>query len=158
GAAIGASCWTSMGMSRARYWVVGLTLALVSVAYLDRVCIATAAPAMAHDLGFDPEQMGLVFSAFTLAYVSFEWPGGHLADRFGARGALARIVLWWSVMTALTGLAAGFVSLLLIRFSFGMGEAGLFPSMARVYSSWLPARERGKAFGLVIATGAVAGA
>ena len=133
-------------------------LSLVAVAYLDRICIATAAPAIARDLHFDPEQMGLVFSAFTLAYALFEIPSGHLADRFGARVALARIVVWWSAMTALTGVALGFVSLLGVRFLFGMGEAGVFPAMARVYGRWLPARERGRAFGVTIATGAVAGA
>ncbi|HVW27656.1 MAG TPA: MFS transporter [Polyangiaceae bacterium] len=133
-------------------------LALVSVAYLDRICIATAAPAIARDLSFDPEQMGLVFSAFTLSYALFEIPSGHFADRFGARKALTRIVVWWSAMTALTGTAAGFVSLLSYRFLFGIGEAGVFPSMARVYGRWLPERERGRAFGVTIATGAVAGA
>src|SRR5260221_9781921 len=61
-------------------------------------------------------------------------------------------------MTALTGAATGFASLLLVRFLFGMGEAGVFPSMARVYGRWLPSAERGRAFGLAIATGAVAGA
>jgi MFS family permease len=149
---------TSPRRSRARFAVVGLMLSLVAVAYLDRICIATAAPAMARELHFDPEQMGLVFSAFTLAYALFEIPSGHMADRQGARKALSRIVLWWSAMTALTGAALGFTSLLAVRFAFGMGEAGVFPSMARVYGRWLPARERGRAFGVTIATGAVAGA
>jgi MFS transporter, ACS family, glucarate transporter len=147
-----------MAGSRARYKVFALTLALVSVAYLDRSCIATAAPAMAKELGFDSEQMGFVFSAFVFAYALFEIPSGFLADRFGARVTLGRIVLWWSAMTALTGAVSGFASLLVVRFLFGVGEAGVFPAMARVYSRWLPARERGKAFGVVIATGAVAGA
>ncbi|HEX4337619.1 MAG TPA: MFS transporter [Polyangiaceae bacterium] len=133
-------------------------LSLVAVAYLDRICIATAAPAIARDLHFDPEQMGFVFSAFTLAYALFEIPSGHMADRFGARIALTRIVVWWSFMTVLTGAALGFVSLLALRFAFGAGEAGVFPSMAQVYGRWLPARERGRAFGVTIATGAVAGA
>lgn len=144
--------------SRTRLAIVGLMLALVAVAYLDRVCIATAAPAIEHDLGFDAEQMGFVFSAFTFAYALFEIPSGYMADRFGARVTLTRIVLWWSVMTALTGLATGFASLIVLRFLFGIGEAGVFPTMARVYSRWLPERERGRAFGLAIATGAVAGA
>jgi sugar phosphate permease len=144
--------------SRARLAIVGLMLALVAVAYLDRVCIATAAPAIQRDLGFDAEQMGFVFSAFTFAYALFEIPSGYMADRFGARVALTRIVLWWSMMTALTGVAAGFASLVALRFLFGIGEAGVFPTMARVYSRWLPEKERGRAFGLAIATGAVAGA
>lgn len=138
--------------------MLGFTLALVAVAYLDRVCIATAAPAIRAELGFDAEQMGLVFSAFTLAYALFEIPSGYFADRFGPRLALTRIVVWWSAMTAATGLATGLGSLIGLRFLFGIGEAGTFPSTARVYARWLPARERGSAFGLAIATGAVGGA
>ena len=84
-------------------------------------------------------QMGYVFSAFTLAYALFEVPSGWLADRFGARLMLTRIVVWWSAMTAATGLVGGFASLVAVRFLFGVGEAGAFPSMARAYARWLPA-------------------
>jgi MFS family permease len=138
--------------------VLGFTLAVTAVAYLDRVCISTAAPAMKSELGISDVEMGYVFSAFTLAYALFEVPSGWLADRFGARLMLTRIVVWWSAMTAATGLAAGFGSLLGVRFMFGVGEAGLFPSMARAYSRWLPARERGRTFGLALMTAALGGA
>jgi len=144
--------------SRARYGVLAFTLALTAVAYLDRVCIATAAPAMKADLGLSDAQMGYVFSAFTFAYALFEVPSGWLADRFGARLMLARIVIWWSAMTAATGWVGGFASLFLVRFLFGMGEAGTFPSMARAFARWLPARERGRAFGLAVMAGALGGA
>ncbi len=61
-------------------------------------------------------------------------------------------------MTALTGWATGFVSLLLIRTLFGIGEAGCFPCMARAYARWLPPREHGRAFGLAVMTGVLGGA
>jgi MFS family permease len=131
---------------------------LTAVAYLDRVCIATAAPAMKADLGLSDAQMGYVFSAFTLAYALFEVPSGWLADRFGPRLMLTRIVVWWSAMTAATGLVGGFVSLLAVRFLFGIGEAGTFPSIARAYARWLPGPERGRAFGLAVMAGALGGA
>jgi len=144
--------------SRVRHGVVALTLLLIAVAYLDRICIATAAPAIQADLRLSDTQLGLVFSAFTLAYALFEVPSGWFADRFGARVALTRIVLWWSAMTAATGLATGFASLFVLRFLFGMGEAGAFPSSARVYARWLPAAQRGRTFGMLIMAGALAGA
>jgi sugar phosphate permease len=144
--------------TRARYGVLGFTLLLTAIAYLDRVCISTAAPAMKADLGLNDAQMGRVFSAFTFAYALMEVPSGWLADRFGPRLMLTRIVIWWSVMTAVTGWAAGFVSLLFIRTLFGIGEAGCFPSMARAYARWLPPREHGRAFGLAVMTGALGGA
>src|SRR5437870_2065455 len=136
--------------TRARNALVAFTLALVAVAYLDRVCISTAAPAIKTELGLRDWQMGLVFSAFTLSYALFEVPSGWFADRFGARLTLTRIVLWWSAMTAATGLAGGLVSLLAVRLLFGVGEAGMFPATARAFARWLPAAERGRAFGLLI--------
>ena len=144
--------------TRARHTVVGFLLGLIAIAYLDRVCIATAAPAMRAELGLTDAQLGIVFSAFTFGYAVFEVPSGWMADRFGARVTLTRIVVWWSLMTAATGAAAGFASLLAVRLLFGLGEAGAFPSMARVYARWLPRAERGRMFGLAIMTGAFAGA
>lgn len=144
--------------SGVRHGVLRFTLLLTAIAYLDRVCISTAAPVIKPELGISDTQMGLVFSAFTFAYAVFEIPSGWLADRFGARLMLTRIVVWWSALTAATGLAAGFPSLFAVRFLFGMGEAGTFPSISRAYAHWLPARERGRAFGLALMTGALGGA
>jgi nitrate/nitrite transporter NarK len=62
---------------------------------------------------------------------------------------LTRIVLWWSAFTMLTGAALGFRSLIGIRFLFGAGEAGAFPNVARSFSRWFPARERGRANGVL---------
>src|ERR1700690_1617125 len=117
--------------TRVRHGVLAFTLALTAVAYLDRVCIATAAPVMKADLRLTDAQMGYVFSAFTFAYALFEVPSGWLADRFGAGLTLTRIYIWWSAITAATGLAGGFGSISAVRFLFGMGEAGTFPSIAR---------------------------
>jgi MFS transporter, ACS family, glucarate transporter len=144
--------------TRARQVVVGFTLAAMGVAYLDRVCISTAAPAIQADLALGDAEMAWVFSAFTLAYAVFEVPSGWLADRFGARTTLARIVVWWSAMTAATGAATGFASLIALRFLFGMGEAGILPGISHTYGRWLPARERGRSFGLAIMAAGVAGA
>jgi MFS family permease len=138
--------------------MLGFALAAMAVAYLDRVCISTAAPAIKADLALSDAQMGYVFSAFTLAYALFEVPSGWLADRFGARWMLTRIVLWWSAMTAATGAATGFASLVALRWLFGMGEAGVLPSLTRAFGRWLPARERGRAFGLTIMAAALGGA
>jgi len=147
-----------MRPTRARRTMLGFALGAMAVAYLDRVCISTAAPAIKADLGLDDAQMGYVFSAFTLGYALFEVPSGWLADRFGARLMLTRIVLWWSAMTAATGLAQGFTSLVAVRGLFGIGEAGVLPSLTRAFSRWLPVRERGGAFGLTLMAAALGGA
>jgi len=131
--------------TRARRRVLWLIFALAVITYLDRLCISAAAPAITREFDLSPSQMGYVFSAFTLAYAAFEVPSGWLGDRFGARQALTRIVLCWSAFTMLTGAAVGFVSLLIVRFLFGAGEAGAFPNIARSISRWFPSSEQGRA-------------
>ena len=83
--------------------VLALLFSLTFITYLDRVCISATAEAMSQELGLSKTQMGQVFSIFVLGYVLFEIPGGWLADRFGVRALLARVVIWWSAFTAFTG-------------------------------------------------------
>src|SRR5438552_10243339 len=125
--------------THARYKLLSLIFLLAVITYLDRQCISSAMLKMSAKFNFSPLQKGYIFSAFTFAYAAFEIPSGWLGDRFGARLALTRIVVWWSAFTMLTGAALGLWSLLLIRFLFGVGEAGAFPNMARAVSRWFPA-------------------
>jgi MFS family permease len=138
-----------MTPTTARYRVVlfGMTLAVLS--YIDRVCIAQAAPLISAELGFDKIQMGTVLSAFLLGYALFEIPGGWYGDRVGARRGLMRIVAAWSVFTALTGAAWSFTSMVVTRFLFGVGEAGCFPIIAKSFTTWLPVAERTRAQGFL---------
>ena len=134
--------------SRVRYRVLAFTVALAFITYLDRVCISVTAPAIMRDLALSSLQMSFVFSAFTAAYALFEIPTGWWGDRVGTRRVLTRIVVWWSCFTALTASVWNFPSLLLVRFLFGMGEAGAWPNVARTLSRWFPVRERGTAQGI----------
>lgn len=141
-----------------RYKVLSLMFLLTLVTYLDRVCISATAPAMSEELGLTKTEMGDVFSIFILGYVLFEIPGGWLADRFGARSLLTRIVVWWSAFTALTGIAWSYTSLMAIRFLFGCGEAGAFPGCASAISRWFPFAERGRAQAVVMVGSRLGGA
>jgi ACS family glucarate transporter-like MFS transporter len=142
----------------ARYGVLSFALFITAISYLDRVCISMTAPFMQKDLGLTDAQVGYMFSAFTFAYAVFEVPAGWLADRFGPRLMMTRVVVWWSLFTATTGLVGGFVSLFFVRFLFGVGEAGLFPGLSRAFSRWFPGNWRGNAFGLAIMTALIGGA
>ncbi|HEX4286032.1 MAG TPA: MFS transporter [Terracidiphilus sp.] len=131
-----------MKQSRARYGVVVLAIGLAVLSYVQRVAISGAAVPITHDLHLSKQQMGLVFGAFGLAYALFEIPMGLFGDRMGVRRALTQVVLAWSAFTALTGAAWNVTSLVTIRFLFGAGEAGCFPNLTRMLSTWLPPRER----------------
>jgi ACS family glucarate transporter-like MFS transporter len=134
--------------TRARYRVVALATGLAMVTYLDRTAIGTLAPQIRRDLGLSAVEMGWVFTAFQLAYGLFEIPTGRWADRIGTRAVLARIVIWWSVMTMATAAAFSYVVMLAVRFLFGAGEAGAWPCVARTFSRWIPRHERGRVQGI----------
>jgi MFS family permease len=141
-----------------RYRVAILLFALSVITYLDRVCISVAGPRIQEYLRIGPEEWGWVVGVFAISYGAFEIPGGWMADRFGPRIVLTRIVLWWSAFTALTGAVSTYPALLLTRFSFGAGEAGAFPNATASIASWFPTGERGRAFGVLSVAMQVGGA
>jgi MFS family permease len=143
--------------TRTRYGVVGLCVALAMVTYLDRACLGTLAPHIMKDLSLSKEQMSAIYSAFALAYAAFEIPTAWWADRKGTRLVLTRIVLWWSAFTMLTATAWNFTSMVVMRFLFGAGEAGAWPSAARTFSRWIPQRERGTIQGVFFSGAHLAG-
>ena len=128
------------------------------VTFLDRINISVAGSSIMHDLDLSPSAWGWVQSAFILSYGLMQIPMGALGDRFGHRKILAAIVLWWSAFTAFTGLAGGLASLLVIRFMFGIGEAGSSPCSTGVISRWFEKGEVGKAQGYVWAASRMGGA
>ncbi len=143
--------------TRRRFILIGLVFLHTLNTYIDRVCISVAAGDIKRDLAISDQMMGHVFGVFAIGYALLQIPAGWMADRYGPRHVLAWVVGLWSVFTALTGLAFNAVSLLVIRFLFGVGEAGAFPGATRALYAWLPARERGIAQG-IFHSGARAGA
>ena len=124
-----------------RYRILIFLFFLILITYLDRVCISVVGVRIKSEFNLNNEKFGWVLAAFSLAYALCEIPAGALGDRIGQRRILIRIVLWWSLFTALTGLTTGLISLVLVRFLFGMGEAGAFPNSCGVISRWFPKSE-----------------
>jgi MFS transporter, ACS family, glucarate transporter len=118
------------------------------ITYMDRVAISSAVPSIQEEFGFSMVTVGWILSSFRWGYAWFQIPGGWLGDRIGPRRALTLIVAWWSVFTSLTAAAWNATSMLVIRFLFGVGEAGAFPIATRSLSRWMLPSERGFAQGV----------
>jgi ACS family glucarate transporter-like MFS transporter len=127
-----------------RYRVLVLLCSLATLTYLDRICISIVGVRIKTEFGLNNEQFGWVLASFALAYALFEIPSGVLGDRIGPRKVFIRIVLWWSLFTALTGFTTGLVSLIVVRFLFGMGESGTYPNCLIAVSRWIPLGETGR--------------
>jgi MFS family permease len=179
--------------TRVRYIVLAVLCSLAFLTYLDRICISRVKGDMARDLNLGQltedderklEEAGLendesaraemskdrskkrvswIISAFLWGYLLFEVPGGWLGDKFGPRAIILRVVLCWSIFTALTGsfdIAVGWfvsnpgpslmlVCAVLVRFVFGLGEAGAYPNISLVLGRWFPFRSRAAAQGAI---------
>ena len=141
-----------------RHAILTMLVLLGMVTFLDRINISVAGSSIMSDLGLSASQWGWVQSAFILSYGLMQIPMGALGDRHGHRKVLSLIVLWWSLFTCFTGMAGGLLSLLCIRFLFGIGEAGSSPCSTGVISRWFPKDEVGKAQGYVWAASRMGGA
>jgi MFS family permease len=141
-----------------RYIVLALTISAYMITYIDRVVISSAVPSIQKEFGFSIVTMGWILSSFQWAYALFQIPGGWLGDRIGPRRAMTLIVSWWSLFTCATVLAWSAASMALIRFLFGMGEAGSFPIATRSLSCWMLPTERGFAQGATHAGSRLGGA
>jgi MFS transporter, ACS family, glucarate transporter len=131
-----------------RYVLVFYTFFLTILLYIDRICISAAKGPISEALDLNDKQFGWIMSSFALGYALFQTPSGILLDKKGPRTVITMIVSAWSVMTAVTGMAWNFISMLLIRFLFGMGEAGAFPGISKSSISWFPVKERGIVTGI----------
>lgn len=134
--------------TRIRHGVLGMTVAIYMITYMDRSVISVATPSIMEELGFDLVTMGVILSLFRWGYALFQVPGGLLGDWIGPRKALTLIVAWWSVFTALTALAWNATVMGIVRLLFGIGEAGAFPIATRSLSRWMLPSERGFAQGI----------
>jgi MFS family permease len=153
--------------TRVRYGVLAFACALSMITYLDRASIGVAEDPIRQSLDLaSVADLTLALTAFNLAYALFEVPAGWFGDVFGPRSTLIRIVLWWSVFTALTGLTGmtiggtvwiGLTGLIVVRFLFGIGEAGAYPNITRALHNWFPPTERGFTQGAVWFSGRLMG-
>ncbi|SHI02991.1 Sugar phosphate permease [Chryseolinea serpens] len=130
---------------RTKNFVLILLSSLSVLTFLDRNAISIAGHRITEELHLSESQFGWILTAFTLSYGLLEIPMGLWGDRSGEKRIITRIVATWSLLTALTGLATGFVSLFATRFIFGAGEAGAYPNTAIAIRKWFPLQERAKA-------------
>ena len=118
-----------------------LTLAYV-VNYLDRTNIGFAALTMNKELAFTATEFGIGAGVLFIGYTVFEVPSNLALYRFGARRWIARIMITWGIVSALTALVVGVKSYYLARFALGVAEAGFFPGVAYYFAAWFPTQYR----------------
>jgi MFS family permease len=128
-----------------RGWIYVLTLALVTINYMDRSALGVVAQAVRGEFSLSPVQMGYLFSSFLWTYVICLLPVGIMLDRLSARNINAVGITLWSLAMVATAGVWSFGTLLVTRLIMGAGEATSIPSCGRIVREWMPAQERGVA-------------
>ncbi|EBU8870509.1 MFS transporter [Salmonella enterica subsp. enterica] len=137
--------------SHIRYLILVVVFLITSVNYADRATLSIAGSSVAKELGLDPGDMGLIFSAFGWAYLVMQIPGGWLLDKYGSKKVYTWSLFFWSIFTFLQSfvelmpLAWTVISLFFLRFMLGFSEAPSFPANARIVAAWFPTNERATA-------------
>ncbi|MCW2395785.1 MULTISPECIES: spinster family MFS transporter [unclassified Sphingobium] len=148
-------------VTRASWIALSILLLVYLLNNLDRFILSILAQPIKEELRLADWQLGLLTGfAFSLLYVVVGFPMARLSDRGNRTLILSLCVAFWSIMTALCGLATSFVQLCLFRAGVGVGEAACLPASHSLISDLFPPEARTRAmsiFGLGLPLGGFAG-
>ncbi len=138
------------GLSKsARRYSLAVLVVVYTFNFIDRQILAILLPAIKAEFLVDDWVLGfLVGTSFAVFYATLGMPIALLADRWNRRNLIAGALAIWSVMTALSGIAANIVQLSLARVGVGIGEAGCSPPAHSMISDYYPPEKRATAMGI----------
>ncbi|WP_423801914.1 MFS transporter [Neobacillus sp. SAB-20_R2A] len=125
--------------------ISGLLFVGMVLSFFDRVAINVAVIPIGDEFHLNTSQTGLLVSIFFISYSLMQPLGGWMTDKYGARVMITLSLFGWSLFTLMTGFAWSFVSLLFIRFIFGLGEGPFYPASMSTIRDNFPKEERGRA-------------
>ncbi|CAM6126738.1 unnamed protein product [Calypogeia fissa] len=134
-----------------RWLIVVLCFFAFLLCNMDRVNMSIAILPMASEYHWSPTTVGLVQSSFFWGYLLTQIAGGIWADSIGGKQVLGFGVIWWSLATVATPIAAkiGLPALFFVRACMGVGEGVAMPAMNNLLSRWIPVEERSRSLAFV---------
>ena len=113
------------------YWrLLPIAILMYLLAYIDRINVGFAALTMRSDLHMSATDFGFASGIFFWGYFIFEVPSNVIMEKVGARRWIARIMISWGLLAALTAFVTGTTSFAVLRFLLGLAEAGFLPGLA----------------------------
>ena len=140
---------TGYGTPSYRNYVLLLLMVVYTLNFIDRTLIAVVAQPIIESFGLTDSQWGLLYGPpFAIFYAVMGLPIALWADRSNRVKVITVCIILWSIMTALCGFAAGFLTLLLFRIGVAVGEAGCTPPANSIIGDYFIARKRATALGI----------
>ena len=130
--------------------LIPFLFALYVIAFVDRINLGFAALTMNRELAISSQQFGFAAGVFFLGYFILEVPSNLMLHKLGARVWIARILVTWGTIAALTGFVQTAHQLYIARFLLGLAEAGYFPGILLYLSYWFRQRDKAQAIALLL--------
>jgi MFS family permease len=126
------------------------TLTLLMLAFTlsicDRMILSILFPEIKAEFGLSDTQLGMLGGmSFALFYATMGLPIARLSDQYSRKVIIIVSLVIFSLMTAFSSVAAGFISLLLLRIGVGIGEAGVNLASHSIIADYFPPQRRGLA-------------
>lgn len=125
------------------------------LSYLFRSVNAVIAPDLVRDIGVDPASLGLLTSAYFLAFAAFQLPLGVLLDRYGPRRVEAALLLVAAGGAYTFARAETITGLMLGRALIGLGVSACLMAAFKAFTLWFPAEKLPLANGVQMISGGV---
>jgi len=125
------------------------------LSYLFRTVNAVIAPDLVRDLAVDPASLGLLTSAYFLAFAAFQLPLGVLLDRYGARRVEASLLLFAAAGAFVFARAESLSGLMLGRALIGLGVSACLMAAFKAFTLWFPPERLPFANGIQMVSGGV---
>ena len=140
---------TGFGTKGYRSYVLIALMLIYTLNFIDRTLISVVAQPIINKFSLNDTQWGLLSGPpFALFYALMGIPIAMWADRSNRVMVIAVCVIVWSIMTALCGMATGFLWLLLFRVGVAVGEAGCTPPATSIITDYYPPKSRANAIGI----------
>ncbi len=143
-----AASFETRTIRKLRIRILPFILLLYIISFLDRINIGFAALTMNQELGITSQQFGFLVGIFFIGYSIFEIPSNLILHKVGARIWIARILIVWGIVAALTGFVRTVQQLYVVRFLLGLGEAGFYPGILLYLTYWFRRREQAQGIAL----------
>ena len=125
------------------------------LSYLFRTVNAVIAPDLVRDVGVDPASLGLLTSAYFLAFAAFQLPLGVLLDRYGARRVEASLLLFAAAGAFVFAQAETLTGLMLGRALIGLGVSACLMAAFKAFTLWFPPERLPLANGIQMVSGGI---
>ncbi|MBQ2699576.1 MAG: MFS transporter [Clostridia bacterium] len=134
-------------------WIVLAALVLTwAMTFFSRFVWSPVLSTAATDIGMTMAEAGSLMSAFYFGYLFTQIPGGWMADKFKPKYWMIAFLALTAAGTFALSLVQDYTAAYAIRFITGFLGGPIFALASRILSDYFEPRERGVAFGALLAS------